>query len=104
VIWGLALLGVVLKAFHLGRFQIGSVLIYVGMGWLSVLVLRPLVEQVGTAGIVWLFAGGIAYTAGLLFYAWKSLPHHHAIWHLFVMAGSACHFFAVMLYVLPSGG
>jgi hemolysin III len=71
------------------------------MGWLALLIFEPLAARIGGGGILWLLAGGIAYTGGLAFYGWKSLPHHHAIWHLFVMAGSTCHFFAVMLHVLP---
>ncbi|MCP4205261.1 MAG: hemolysin III family protein [bacterium] len=101
VIWGLALVGVVLKLFLTGRFRVASVLVYVGMGWLALFIFEPLAERIGSGGIIWLLAGGIAYTGGLVFYGWKSLPHHHAIWHLFVMAGSTCHFFAVMLHVLP---
>ena len=103
VIWALAVAGVACKVFLTGRFDLASVLIYVGMGWLVVVVIRPLAEQIGVGGIVWLLAGGVAYTGGLAFYLWKSLPHHHAVWHLFVMAGSTCHFFAVMLHVRPLG-
>ncbi len=101
VIWALAVVGVACKVFLTGRFDLASVLVYVAMGWLVILVFRPLAEQIGVGGIVWLLAGGVAYTGGLVFYLWKSLPHYHAIWHLFVMAGSTCHFFAVMLHVLP---
>lgn len=100
VIWGLAVLGVIFKVFLTGRFGVASVLVYVGMGWLALFILEPLASRIGSGGIAWLLAGGLAYTGGLVFYGWKSLPHHHAIWHVFVMAGSACHFFAVMLHVL----
>ena len=71
------------------------------MGWLVVVGLKPLLASLPLAGFVWLMAGGAAYTLGVVFYAWKSLPHHHAIWHVFVMLGSTCHFFAVMLHTLP---
>ena len=101
VVWGIAAAGVAFKIVFGDRFVILSVLIYLGMGWLCVAIMKPLVEQIGTAGVAWLVIGGLAYTAGLIFFGWASLPHHHAIWHLFVMAGSACHFFAVMFYVLP---
>jgi hemolysin III len=104
VIWGLALLGILYKLFLIGRHPVAGVLIYTGMGWLALVAIRPLAASLGSGGMLWLLAGGIAYTTGLLFYAWKSLPHHHALWHLFVMAGSACHFFAVMFHVLPAGG
>lgn len=103
VIWAFAVLGVTCKVFLTGRFEMVSIVVYVGMGWLVIFVLGPLAERIGAGGIIWLLAGGVAYTGGLIFYGWRSLPHHHAIWHLFVMAGSACHFFAVMLHVLPLG-
>lgn len=101
VIWALAVVGVICKVFLTGRYDVASVLVYIGMGWLVVFVLGPLAEQIGAGGILWLLAGGAAYTGGLAFYLWRSLPQHHAIWHLFVMVGSTCHFFAIMLHVLP---
>lgn len=100
VTWGLAALGVVYEIFFCGRFKAMSIALYLGMGWISLVVVKPLMTHLPAAALAWLVAGGLAYTLGVVFYVWKSLPHHHAIWHLFVMAGSACHFFAVMFHVL----
>lgn len=102
VVWGLAAAGIVYEIFLCGRYRIVPTLVYLGMGWLSVLLIRPLLQHVPAGTIGWLAAGGVAYTAGVGFYLWKRLLHHHAIWHLFVMAGSACHFCAVLFYVLPA--
>ena len=104
VIWGLALAGTAFKALCMGRFRVLTVLPYVGMGWLVVIALKPTLEAVPPGGIVWLGMGGLAYTSGLVFYAWKRLPFNHAVWHLFVLAGSVCHFVAVLFYVLPPQG
>ena len=101
VVWGLALLGVLFKIFFIGRFEVLATAAYVLMGWLVVIAFREMLIQVPPGGVVLLFAGGMVYTAGVLFYAWEKLPFNHAIWHLFVLGGSICHFFAVLFYVLP---
>jgi hemolysin III len=101
-IWGLALLGICLNFTLMGRSRIIAGLVYIGMGWLVVVAAKPLVATVPPGGIAWLVAGGLAYTLGVIFYVWKTLPFNHAIWHLFVLAGSLCHFFAVLFYVLPA--
>jgi hemolysin III len=101
VIWGLALVGSVFKILFIGRFPKSSVVVYLLMGWLAVVGLKPLLAALPLGGLAWLLAGGMAYTVGVVFYAWESMPHNHAVWHVFVMLGSACHFFAVMLYALP---
>jgi hemolysin III len=101
VTWGLAAFGIVMTVLLMKRFKLISVLAYVGMGWLIVIAFRPLVAALPLGGIVWLFSGGAAYTLGLIFYASKRIPFNHAIWHLFVLSGSICHFFAILLYVLP---
>jgi hemolysin III len=103
VVWGCAALGVLYKIFFTGRYPVFSVGLYLVMGWLALLIIKPLLAELSAGAIWWLLAGGLCYTAGLIFYAWKSIRHHHAIWHLFVMGGSTCHFFAVMFYVLPKG-
>jgi len=104
VIWGLALIGSVFKlCIPPGRYEAVSVAFYLVMGWVVVVALKPLHASLSTAGLVWIFAGGLAYTLGVVFYGWSSIKHHHAIWHIFVMIGSACHFFAVMFHVLPPG-
>ena len=101
VIWGLAIAGVALKFWLTGRFRIASTLLYVGMGWLVLIALRPLMRAISTEALWLLVAGGLCYTVGTVFYLWKRLPYHHAIWHLFVLGGSVCHFFAVWAAVLP---
>jgi hemolysin III len=101
VIWCLALAGVTLKIFFTGRFGALSTMTYLAMGWMAVIVMKPLLASLSPLGIFWLVSGGVAYSVGVIFYLWKSLPYHHAIWHLFVLAGSACHFLAVLLYVVP---
>ncbi len=101
VVWALAVAGVILKLFFVDRFETLSVTIYVLMGWMVLVVVRPLFAALPMYGIEWLFAGGLAYTGGVVFYLWDRMPFNHAIWHLFVIAGSACHFLAIWLYVLP---
>ncbi len=101
VVWGLAVLGIVFKATLIGRWDVLSVIAYVAMGWLVLIAARPLGRSVAPGGIVLLVAGGLAYTAGVAFYAAKRLPYHHAVWHAFVLAGSALHFFTVLFYVVP---
>ena len=100
-IWGLAVIGIAFKVLFVYRFKILSTLAYILMGWLAVIALKQLAIQLPLAGIVWLFAGGLSYTLGTVFYLWKRLPYHHAVWHLFVLCGSICHYFAVMFYVVP---
>ncbi len=102
-IWGLALLGVVLKITMLGKIKGISTAIYLAMGWIVVVAFKPMLAAVETGGLLVLLAGGLAYSAGVIFYAWDRLPYNHAIWHLFVLAGSACHFFAILFYVIPVG-
>jgi hemolysin III len=99
VIWTLAIVGVVLKFWLAGRFRLASTLLYVGMGWLVVIAARPMLRVMPTHALWLLLAGGLTYTGGTVFYLWKRLPYHHAIWHLFVLGGSACHFFAVLAAV-----
>jgi hemolysin III len=101
VIWGLAIAGVTIKFWFAGRFRVVSTLIYIGMGWLVVLALKPMLLAVPRGGLWLLLAGGLCYTGGTVFYLWKRLPYHHAVWHLFVLAGSACHWAAVFGYLIP---
>ncbi len=101
VVWGLALAGIAFQIFFVDRFRLAQTLIYLGMGWLAVVATRPLLARVPAGGLVWLLAGGLFYTLGAVFYLWKKLPYHHGIWHLFVLAGSVCHYFAILLYVIP---
>lgn len=100
VIWLLAFAGILFKAVAIHRFKFLSTLTYVLMGWLVVIAIKPLWETVGMLGIIWLAAGGLCYTIGVVFYAMKHTPYAHAVWHLFVLAGSILHFFGVLLYVV----
>jgi hemolysin III len=100
VVWGLALAGVVFKLFFTGRFAVLSTATYVAMGWLVLVAARPLVEQLSTATIIWLVAGGVTYTAGTFFYHRPRLRYAHPVWHLFVLGGSVCHAAAVATLIL----
>jgi hemolysin III len=98
LVWGLAALGVFLELTGGPRHPALAMVLYIGMGWLVVVAIRPLWLQMPPAGFAWLVAGGIAYTAGVGFYAAKGLRYGHLVWHLFVIAGTACHFMAVRFY------
>jgi hemolysin III len=100
IAWGLALLGIVYKIFWIKKFIVLSTLLYIAMGWMILAAIRPLIQSVNTTSLVFLGAGGLAYTLGTIFYGWQRLKYNHAVWHLFVLAGSICHFFTV-LYLLP---
>ena len=101
VIWALAAAGIAARLALKGRLHNLVVACYVAMGWIVVFVVRPLVAGLPSGGLALLAAGGLAYTLGVIFYKWRSLPYNHAVWHGFVLAGSALHFFAVLLYVVP---
>lgn len=101
LIWFLAVSGIVIKLTRLNQVRNLSTAFYVAMGWTVLLVIKPLIDHVALGGIGLLLAGGLSYTAGVLFYVWRSLPYNHAIWHLFVIGGSVFHFFAVLFYVIP---
>jgi hemolysin III len=100
-VWALALAGSALELGLLKRYHKLAVLLYVSMGWIGMVAFRPLSEHLQTGGITLLLAGGLAYTLGVPFYLWRRLPYHHALWHVFVLAGSVLHFLAVLLYVIP---
>ena len=102
VIWGLALLGLVFKLFAIGKYEFISTVAYIGMGWLAVIVIKPLYDHLAIIGFIWLVAGGVSYTIGVIFYVLDSkLRFAHTVWHLFVLGGSICHFFLILLYVIP---
>jgi hemolysin III len=101
IIWTLALLGVLFQVSLLRRWQGISLSLYIGMGWVVVIAIKPMLDAVAPGGLILLLLGGLAYTSGVGFYLWKSLRYHHAIWHGFVLAGSILHFFAVLFYVIP---
>ena len=101
IIWGIALVGIILKIFYTGRFNGLSTALYLAMGWLIVIALKPLLTLMPREGLYWFLAGGISYSLGTVFYSWKNLRYNHAVWHLFVMGGSACHFFGIYFQILP---
>jgi hemolysin III len=100
VVWGLGTLGIVFKTVFGDRFTLASTLVYVALGWLGMVAIVPLVQRLEPGGLAWLVAGGLAYTVGAVFYLWERLPFNHAVWHVFVLAGSICHFCAVLFFVL----
>jgi hemolysin III len=102
VIWGMAVMGIVFKLFFTGRFRILSTATYVGMGWLALVAFIPLVQALTPTALGWLIAGGVLYTAGTVFYHNERIPYSHAVWHLFVLGGSICHFAAVTAQILPA--
>ncbi|MEZ4234795.1 MAG: hemolysin III family protein [Myxococcota bacterium] len=100
--WGLALVGSVLETAFLGRFPRLSTAAYLATGWVGVIAVVPLWNALPGAAWGWLLGGGLAYTVGVAFFAWEKLPFHHTVWHVFVLAGAACHFVAVLHHVLPA--
>ena len=101
ITWAFALTGIILKIIFTGRFNLLSTIMYVFMGWIVVLAIKPLIHNLPFEGLMWLFAGGIFYTIGAVLYSIKSIKYNHAIFHVFVLAGSFCHFMAIFFYVLP---
>jgi hemolysin III len=102
VVWGLALLGIAMEAFARQFARSISLVLYIAIGWVAAVAVKPVFELVPPGGIALLVAGGVAYTGGVVFYCWRRLPYNHAVWHVFVVAGSVLHFFAVLLYVVPA--
>ena len=100
-LWTFAILGVIFEFVHIKALKKISLVLYLGMGWLAVFILQPLMNSIEMGGTILLLAGGLAYTFGVIFYVWEKLPHNHAIWHLFVLAGSVLHFLSILLYVIP---
>ncbi len=101
VIWGLALVGIILALLPGKRWRVASMVLYISMGWLVIIAIKPLLTAVAPGGLFLLLLGGLFYTSGVLFYGWLSLPYHHAIWHIFVLMGSGLHYFAILFYVMP---
>lgn len=100
-IWTLAFGGIIFKLFFIGRFKVLSVIIYLLMGWLVILAIEPLINSISLDGFYWVAGGGLFYSLGVIFYALKKIRFHHAIWHLFVLSGSICHYYAVLFYIIP---
>jgi len=101
LIWTFAVAGIVAKLMFQHRFPVVSVGSYVVMGWLGVFAIQPMLETLGTEAVMLAVAGGLSYTLGVVFFAWPRIRHHHAIFHVFVLAGSILHYAAVILYVVP---
>lgn len=101
IVWAMAVSGIIFKVFFIYRFKIFSTLLYMALGWLAIFFIKPLANSLPAGGFWLIAAGGLLYSSGVIFYVWKRLPFNHSIWHLFVMGGSACHFLAVLLYVIP---
>ncbi len=101
IVWGIAAAGLVFQGFFTGRFKKASTALYLLMGWIIVFALKPLLAGMPAAGVRWLVAGGLCYTLGAVVYLFKRVKYHHAVWHLLVLAGSACHYFAILWHVLP---
>ena len=99
--WSLAIAGVIFKSFAVGQFAVASALVYLFQGWFVVFAFRPLLHAIGWHGIMWMGAGGLAYTLGIVFFALDRLRYFHATWHVFVLAGSVAHYFAILFYVVP---
>ena len=99
--WTFAILGILAKLIFGARYPAISVISYLIMGWIGILTVQPLIAAIGIAPVILVIAGGLAYSIGVIFFAWASMKHNHAIWHLFVLTGSICHFLAIALYVIP---
>jgi len=102
LVWGIAVAGILFRLVFGNRYRPVAVASYVLMGWLCVIAAKPILTLVPLGAILWIVAGGLAYTSGVFFFSSKRIPHAHAIWHIFVLGGSICHYVAVLLYVLPS--
>jgi hemolysin III len=103
MVWSIAIAGMIMELIVKQRYNRISIGLYLGLGWLVMIAIEPMLANVDTGGLLLLLLGGLLYSLGVIFYVWKTLVYHHAIWHLFVLAGSICHFFAVFLYVIPGG-
>ncbi len=99
IIWAIAVGGMIFETINIGKYKIISVIIYMSMGWLAIIALNPMLEALPPGMFKWFLAGGLFYTSGIIFYAWKRIPYNHAIWHLFVLGGSITHFFGILFYL-----
>ncbi len=100
--WGLALTGIILKLFFTGKYKLISTVMYIFMGWIIVFAIKPVIQNLPLEGLLWLVAGGVAYTIGAILYSINTIKFNHAIFHVFVLIGSLCHFLSVFFYVLPN--
>lgn len=103
IVWSFALVGVILKLFYTGRYQKLSTSMYVLMGWVMIIAIKPMMENLSVSGLLWILAGGLSYTVGAVFYSINRIKFNHAIFHLFVLFGTFCHYMAVFFHVVPIG-
>ncbi len=101
LVWALSLFAIAFKIIFVDRYKAVTMALYLMIAWMAIIAVKPIITTVPIGGLAWIGAGGAAYMTGLVFFAWDRLPFNHTIWHLFVMTGSICHYFAVMFYVLP---
>ncbi|MCP3850033.1 MAG: hemolysin III family protein [Gammaproteobacteria bacterium] len=101
LVWSIAIAGIILEVLRKDRFKKLSIALYLGLGWLVVAAIKPMLDAVEKGGLILLLIGGLFYSIGVFFYVRKKMLYHHAIWHLFVLAGSISHYFAVLFYVIP---
>ncbi len=101
IAWGIALAGTVLKLFYTGKYKTLSTILYVGMGWIIIVAIKPLIDNLSVGGLWWLFSGGVFYTLGAVLYSISSIKYNHALFHLFVLLGSFSHFMAIYEHVIP---
>jgi len=101
IVWGIAFIGIIFKFIWINKFKILSTILYLIMGWLIMIAVKPIMAALNDMSLIFLVIGGLFYTVGVIFFAWRSLKYSHAIWHLFVLGGSICHFFTI-LYLLPA--
>ncbi len=104
IVWALSLTAIAFRIVFADRHKAVTMSLYVVIAWMAIIAVKPIITTVPIGGLAWIGAGGAAYMTGLVFFAWDRLPFNHTIWHLFVMMGSVCHYFAVMFYVLPVRG
>ncbi len=100
IVWGIAIAGIILKFFFIGKYKLLSTIGYVGMGWIVVIAIKPLINNLPLAGLLWLAAGGFFYTLGAVLYQIKRIPYNHAIFHFFVLIAWACHFISIYGYTI----
>jgi hemolysin III len=103
IVWSIAIAGMIMELIVKQRHKRLSLGLYLGLGWIVMIAIGPMIANVDTGGLILLLVGGLFYSLGVIFYVWKTLVYHHAIWHLFVLAGSVSHFFAIFYYVIPDG-
>ena len=101
MVWGIALFGVIFEFAWTHASRKISLAMYLGMGWIILIAIGPMLDNVAPGGLLLLLLGGLSYTLGVVFYVWRSMAYHHAIWHLFVLLGSVLHFFSIFFYVIP---